>query len=406
MTDRQDIDALLVGALYGELDAGERARLDAHLSTHPEDRAALAALEQTRAQVRRGLAELPVAEPPPSLSALLLQEAASAAARTTRRGARATATAAEAEAADAGLWARFVTWVRPFALNPAYAGALALLLVAGTATALYVRTGGKVAEPEARLAETTESSAVPASPPAPPEGAAPLQLQRAEPAAAAPPADEYRVDLDGLAAENGDVEGAHEPARTAATRGGKGARAKSGRNTLGIEVEAKKSDGVDIKELDQDRSAQKKAAATVASDDDTLVPADEAGAAPTRKLAAPPPAPGMGGAGAAAGSGTPRQAEPKTPKQMDVKLAEWAATSHARLRKLVADGKCPEAGRVGADIKDRAPEYYAANVANDRAIRACKSYIDGQAKKKAAKDAKSRSQANTVDAAQAAPLTK
>ncbi len=38
MADRQDIDALMVGALYGELDDGERARLEAHLASHPQDR--------------------------------------------------------------------------------------------------------------------------------------------------------------------------------------------------------------------------------------------------------------------------------------------------------------------------------------------------------------------------------
>jgi hypothetical protein len=85
------------------------------------------------------------------------------------------------------------------------------------------------------------------------------------------------------------------------------------------------------------------------------------------------------------------------PMAIDPAIEEWAKNAHKRLAKLVADGKCPEAGRLGAEIKDRAPEYYASNVANDRAIRACKSYIEGQAKKKADKNYKSRSQANTVD---------
>ena len=41
MVDRQDIDALLVGALYGELTPAEEARLTAHLESHPADRSAL-----------------------------------------------------------------------------------------------------------------------------------------------------------------------------------------------------------------------------------------------------------------------------------------------------------------------------------------------------------------------------
>ena len=38
MVDRQDIDALLVGALYGELTPADEARLAAHLESHPGDR--------------------------------------------------------------------------------------------------------------------------------------------------------------------------------------------------------------------------------------------------------------------------------------------------------------------------------------------------------------------------------
>jgi hypothetical protein len=109
---------------------------------------------------------------------------------------------------------------------------------------------------------------------------------------------------------------------------------------------------------------------------------------------------------AAAGGGSGGFAPAPEPKPADPALEEWAQNAHARLVKLVADGKCPEAGRLGASIKDRAPEYYAANVANDRAIRACKSYIEGQAKKKAEKNYKSRSQSNTIDAESAADSAK
>ena len=41
MLDRQDIDALLVGALYGELSSADEAALTAHLDSHPADRNAL-----------------------------------------------------------------------------------------------------------------------------------------------------------------------------------------------------------------------------------------------------------------------------------------------------------------------------------------------------------------------------
>ena len=37
----QELDALLVGALYGELGPADEARLAAHLESHPTDRTAL-----------------------------------------------------------------------------------------------------------------------------------------------------------------------------------------------------------------------------------------------------------------------------------------------------------------------------------------------------------------------------
>ena len=41
MTSTTDLDALLVSALYGELSPAEQVRLDKHLVSHPQDRAAL-----------------------------------------------------------------------------------------------------------------------------------------------------------------------------------------------------------------------------------------------------------------------------------------------------------------------------------------------------------------------------
>ena len=37
MVDRQDIDALLISALYGELTPADEARLTMHLESHPAD---------------------------------------------------------------------------------------------------------------------------------------------------------------------------------------------------------------------------------------------------------------------------------------------------------------------------------------------------------------------------------
>ena len=52
MAERQDIDALLISALYGELTPAEESRLAAHLESHPADRTALADLTHARTVVR------------------------------------------------------------------------------------------------------------------------------------------------------------------------------------------------------------------------------------------------------------------------------------------------------------------------------------------------------------------
>src|SRR5262245_30437376 len=73
--DRQDIDALLIGALYGELTPADEARLAAHLESHPADRGALDDLRNARQAVRESrFFELQL-DPPQAVSALLLQEA-------------------------------------------------------------------------------------------------------------------------------------------------------------------------------------------------------------------------------------------------------------------------------------------------------------------------------------------
>jgi len=106
------------------------------------------------------------------------------------------------------------------------------------------------------------------------------------------------------------------------------------------------------------------------------------------------------GAGSGAGGGATGTVGPAPsvanvePKPADPALTEWAQGAHQRLIQLVADGKCPDAGRLGAEIKDKAPEYFAANIANDRRVRQCKQYIETQAKKKADKAYKSRAQHN------------
>ena len=105
MDDRQDIDALLIGALYGELTPVDEARLAAHLESHPADKSALDDMRSAREAVRASRILEVQAEPPQAVSALLLQEAA--------RRARPQKTAPDPE--REGWLSRFV---RSFAAHP------------------------------------------------------------------------------------------------------------------------------------------------------------------------------------------------------------------------------------------------------------------------------------------------
>lgn len=137
MADRMDIDALLIGSLYGELTPADQARLQAHLESHPADRSVLADLTRARQVVRESrIFELQF-EPPQAVSALLLQEAARRAPRI-----RTTPNSERSES-----W--FQRFMRSLAAHPAMAAAAMLVVVLGAATILYKRSGAQNWEPSA-----------------------------------------------------------------------------------------------------------------------------------------------------------------------------------------------------------------------------------------------------------------
>src|SRR5262245_55868751 len=144
--DRQDIDALLIGALYGELTPADEARLAAHLDSHPADRGALDDLKSARQAVRESRIFDLQLDPPQAVSALLLQEAHR---RAPKRVVR--------EDAKEGWFARFT---RAFMAHPAMAAAAMLVLVVGVAGTLYVRKGDHLSEPKvsAPVAQKNEAS--------------------------------------------------------------------------------------------------------------------------------------------------------------------------------------------------------------------------------------------------------
>jgi hypothetical protein len=163
MVDRQDLDALLIGSLYGELSSADEARLRAHLESHPADRAALEGLTRTREAVRSSRLFEAQLDPPQSVSARLVQEAA-------RRAPRAGTAQGAGES-----W--FVRLRRSFLMHPAMATAAMLVVVVGVAGTIYMRRGdhfaapelsssGPAAEPDSSIATAAQAPATPASVPA------------------------------------------------------------------------------------------------------------------------------------------------------------------------------------------------------------------------------------------------
>ncbi len=127
-----DFNALLIGALYGELSAVEESRLQAHLAAHPADQQILRELTAIRAAIRDSAA-LAIVDPPQAISALLLQEAA-------RRAPRQSTASAPAENSR---WWRFLF---SFLANPSLAAAAMAVLVVGVFGTMYLRDKHEVAE--------------------------------------------------------------------------------------------------------------------------------------------------------------------------------------------------------------------------------------------------------------------
>src|SRR3954469_1533107 len=177
MVDRFELDALLVGALYGELSSTEEARLSAHLDSHPADRSALEDLKSAHQTIRQKVATSRIFElqldPPQALSAVLLQEAAR----------RAPKLVPEKRTRDDESW--FQRFVRSFIAHPAMAAAATLVLVVGVGSMIYMKKGAPqlaeqtVPQPDRREgivasatpAEQTRAFAAGSAVPAPPAGA-------------------------------------------------------------------------------------------------------------------------------------------------------------------------------------------------------------------------------------------
>ncbi len=416
MADRQDIDALLIDALYGELDGDERGRLEAHLVTHPRDRADLEDMRATRAMLRDAnvASSLGLAEPPSAISAKLLQEAA-------RR-------APVPRAADQGFLAWFTSMFRPMLMHPGLSAAAALVVVGGAAGVMYANGRFRTAQPAA-----PEHVSAPTLRPSGDSGSAATTPDLPTLGTATGTGSSYPVALDDtLAKDLANADGAELLRRqeqlgtegvasfateSAATGTNRGAFAAQDEREAPAKKLARPTGGLAATQLETPADAPKRKAAAKADgyleldknmnndlqvrdvDDDQVdgeVVARSrvgagAGAAPPPPPTAPrPSAP----ATVAQKPSAPSAADPGRAATYDAKaeaqLTVWARDQHARMAKLVVAGKCNDAGIVGADISRRAPEYYQSNVANDRTVRACRSYVERARRAKQQEATKSR----------------
>jgi hypothetical protein len=452
MVDRQDIDALLIGSLYGELSSADEARLQAHLESHPADRTALAGLTHARDAVRRSRILDAQLEPPQSVSALLLQEAA-------RRAPR---KASEKEEVREGWFARLR---RSFLMHPAMAAAAMLVVVIGVAGTLYMRQGDHFASPEvasggeqARAADTAQAAMG--------SGAA------AAPTPATPPAATVQA-LDDGAYRVGLAEGTGSPAKEAQAKGQATAAALAKDEAdaaVALRIRQEKPEGQE--KHDQAEGAKKPADVdrrSVASQglevrtprpvpkdlDDAVdgntarAPAADPAPAPESASpsgpgrgfatvpppppprarapeAAPPAAPitanatrdvddaklrrapgagtegGGGSVGGAPAGGEDRGGNRESAPEAD---AAWAKDQHSRLVTQVRAGRCNDAVSTALALSSRAPGYYQQNVETDRALKACLPLINNAREREAerAQRARAASKRAVEGPAKAAP---
>lgn len=322
MMTSTDLDALLVSALYGELSPAERARLEAHLATSPGDRAALDALTEARAIIQKSgwSAAAGMVEPPTAVSAKLVRLAADARPRP-------------------GLWARFMDGIAAFGRSPALAAAAMAVVVAGGAGLLYMRSGGSAPERSAAPATATLAAAD-----------APGSTTAAGSAVAAPTATAQAHD--GIAFEANLDEGVGMAGGTKAPRG-IAIAPRSPTDPELKDVGGGERTATVAKTPEREKAASDRAETTIDAD-----AAVDRGPVDYNAGAAGAPAPTLGAAAP------------------DATADAAAVTLHATLVKLVAAGKCTEAGALGGSLARAHPAYYAREVATDRRLVSCRPYIE------------------------------
>ena len=396
--DRQDIDALLIGALYGELTPADEARLAAHLESHPADKTALDDLKSAREQVKLSRIFELQTDPPQAISAVLLQEAA--------RRAPKKVTAGEGHES----W--FQRFVRSFASHPAMAAAAMLVLVVGIAGTIYMKNGSVGVEPTANQEVATQGAVNAPVPPTTPATGDMAKDQAAAGSAA------MQVDLAEGQLDRKQVDQPQDKAERAKLAQVPATTAKADEVEKKPVAHAAKK-GTGYLEVDTPRAPKEMPDPNAVADSDGEVAQKQAG--PANSFASPPignAAPGAAATGAAGGAPAPQQAAPapqvaaapppppadytkskvavakpapaKTvakeppPKaeeapveatRGDSDLIAWAKRQHAAAVAQVKAGNCDAAANLAVTVRSQAYGYYQQNMANDRALKGCASYI-------------------------------
>jgi len=424
--DRQDIDALLIGALYGELTPADEARLATHLDSHPADRGALDDLKFVRQAVLDSRILAVQLEPPQALSAILLQEAH-------RRAPKKVVASEEKES-----W--FARFAKSFMAHPAMAAAAMLVLVLGGAGIMYMKKGdAQLAAPEAkqssesfdRLEVTAQNAPAVAAPSAGDSAGSAAAAGSAFGAGLYDQAEDSKMafegEADGRASDSENRKAGEEPSRSrgkAKIAGGVEVTTERAPKDLDeAKNEVAKDDYARAESKVATKSAAKggggTATATGAPDTTSLAIGRDAntnavsgaGAPSTGGYAQPPPPPAQqapSGKTTVATTTKPAtkptappaeaitaapKAEPAPQKEaQDKNLLAWATSEHNRAIALAKQGKCDAAAKVVQSVSTRANSYYAANMATDRRLKSCAQYINAEREREAEKSQKARVQ--------------
>ncbi|MBL4632816.1 MAG: hypothetical protein JKY56_03035 [Kofleriaceae bacterium] len=359
-----DFDALLVDWLYGELDSADVERFESHLKSHPEDAAEAQAMLRVRS-CAKGFAE---AEPPDTLTTILMHEAACQ---------------AKASNKGAGLWSAFSNFFQPIFMHPAASAMASFVLVVGVAGALYMRQGSDmIAEPIASSSATAPESVTITRQDSPLPGAPSPLLEEALVEEEAEATDEKDSDFGFAAKEEAAPVELQDNLVGLLDEKGESRLAKA-RLVVAKNDSPKSSDLSSVKDSRRPKGKTGKFGKKLAFDGASSTNAvsgsnrgyrdDKLGGAISDLDASDSNMPGV------------RKADKK--KQREGKIVaeqqSWEEGKASSFRVAVKSKRCQDAGRIANDIRDRNSDYYKSSIQGSKEESDCKFYIVKETKRRA-----------------------